>query len=327
LGNPVEYQVVINGDVLEGWDKEQVIASFATFGGLDLDKARLYFQGKRAVVKKCKELDAAAVWHRKLTDMGINTSVSASVGETGAAAAGATISASRLAEALSEPEDVVPETVDTSRVALRSFVAATSAAVLGALVWNQIALTFDHELGIVALFVGGAVGFASALAGARGVMAGIVCVALVLLASIGGKYLSYQSFQEKMASEWAEQGIWAGEDGRARFDKTLIDAELFLELDGSNTALRYFLFERNYSGATDPAQVTDRELAEFLEIDVPDLRWITAENPSFDQWRLRMKSRIAESPPLDLVIENLGMLDVIFLFLGLITAFRLGSRG
>ena len=42
---------------------------------------------------------------------------------------------------------------------------------------------------------------------------------------------------------------------------------------------------------------------------------------------LRMESDIADISTLDLVIDNLGVVDVIFLFLGLTTAYRLGDEG
>jgi hypothetical protein len=348
LGNPEQYQVVIHGDVLEGWDAEQVIAAFASLSGLDLDKARLYFQGNPVVVKKCEERDTAASWHRKLSDMGINTSVARIAGEAEPAANSGTVSPSPEVEAISEsaassatepPAPVVEATSEPAEVdpepehshsrpaTLKSYFVAVGAAVLCGFLWQQLALTLDYELGIVAWLVGAAVGLAGALAGSRGVLAGITCAVLVLIAIAAGKYLTYYAYQERLAFAWGEQGVWAGEEGRARFEKIQVDAELLLELDGSDTALRYFVFERNYSDAPDLADVTDGDVAEFHKSDETDLSWISTEDPSFDQWRLRMKSKIAKFPPLHLLVDKLGVLDAIFLLLGLITAYRLGARG
>ena len=75
MGDSEEYQVVINGDVLEAWDMEEVITAFATLNRVDIDKARMFFQGKPRVVKKCEDQKTADLYHEKLTAMGINTSV------------------------------------------------------------------------------------------------------------------------------------------------------------------------------------------------------------------------------------------------------------
>jgi hypothetical protein len=229
----------------------------------------------------------------------------------------------------SEPVEVDtdPDPVDTEGMTLKAVGAAGAAALLGALLWMGIAIAFDYELGLVAWLIGGAVGFASAVTGARGTSAGAMCAGMALVAIIGGKFLVYQNLQENVAALMEEQGAWAGEEVQAWFEEAQADAELYLVLDGSDQALRNFIFERNYSEAYAVSNVTDEDVEVFLEFDAATLEWMATENPSFEQWRLRLASDVVDISTLDLVIDNLGIVDVIFLFLGLTTAYRLGSEG
>jgi hypothetical protein len=194
-----------------------------------------------------------------------------------------------------------------------------------------IALVFDYELGLVAWGIGGAVGFACALAGGRGSAAGALCAAMALASIIGGKYLAFQTFQDNLMEIMQADEIWSGEDARGWYQEVQVDAELYSQLDGSEAAMRQFMLERNYTEAFAVEDITDEEMANFLEVDAGDLEWIYASEPGFEEWTQHVQASFtdmsADLSTMDLVLESLGLIDLLFLFLGLSTAYRLGESG
>ena len=232
--------------------------------------------------------------------------------------------------AASEDELLVVDTV-ADGVTPRAIMAAGAAALAGALVWMGIAVVFDYEIGLVAWAIGGLVGFASAVTGARGSAAGAMCAAMALAAIIGGKFLAFQTFQASLADMMQGEEMWAGDEMQAWFEEVQVDAELYMGLDGSESALRQFMLERNYTEGYSVEEITDEEIEAFLDYDAGDLEWIAASAPSFEEWREHIQANFSDLSTdistMDLVVESLGLIDIVFLFLGLSTAYRLGESG
>lgn len=203
--------------------------------------------------------------------------------------------------------------------------AAAVAALLGALVWKFIALTFGYEFGLIAWGIGGAVGFAAAIAGSRGVQAGVVCAVLAFGSIVVGKYWAYDAlvddFQQAFSSAMEDD-----EEMHAYFEEETESARLFAAGSGTDIFTRRFMVERGYTYATNPANVTDAELEDFREYVEPALREMAQDPPNYEEWQAGSAESFDEISPWALMREDFGILDILFIFLGIGTAFRLGSQ-
>ncbi len=75
-----------------------------------------------------------------------------------------------------------------------------------------------------------------------------------------------------------------------------------------------------------------RLLADFKESWVDELRELHADPPPYEEWREReidtfVDSVLAEESFTEIVIADLGLLDALFAFLGLATAYGIASGG
>jgi len=138
--------------------------------------------------------------------------------------------------------------------------AAVVAALVGAWVWKFVAVAFEFELALIAWGIGGAVGFAAASAGSRGMQAGIVCAVLAFGSIVVGKYWAYEAFADQFQEKV--------------FSVLGVDEEEF-----------YASFEEETEDA-----------------------------------------RVLVPSPWVMMREDFGILDILFAVLGIGTAFRLGSQ-
>lgn len=203
--------------------------------------------------------------------------------------------------------------------------AAVVAALVGAWVWRFVAVTFEYEFGLIAWAIGGAVGFAAASAGSRGIQAGVVC-AVLAFGSIGvGKYWAYSAFVDQF-QEAISGAMEVDEEMYAYFEEEKEDARLLVSGSGSDIFIRRFMVERGYTYATNPASVSKAELADFREYVEPELRDMALNPPDFEEWQARSSESLAELSPWAMMREDFGILDILFVFLGIGTAFRLASQ-
>lgn len=203
--------------------------------------------------------------------------------------------------------------------------AATVAALLGALVWKFVAVTFEYEFGLIAWAIGGAVGFAAASAGSRGVQAGVVCAVLALGSIVVGKYWAYSAFVDEI--QQAFSGAMEYDDEMyGYYEEELEDARLYVAGSGTDIFTRRFMVERGYTYATNPSSVTEAELADFREYVEPALREMAQNPPNYEEWQADSVDSLDEISPWALMREDFGILDILFAFLGIGTAFQLGSQ-
>lgn len=203
--------------------------------------------------------------------------------------------------------------------------AAAAAALFGAWLWRFTAVNFGFEFGLIAWGIGGAVGFAAASAGSRGVQAGVVCAVLALGAIVLGKYWAYGAFVEQFQE--AISGVSQfDEEMYDYFEEEAEDARLLVNGSGSDDFIRRFMVERGYTDATDPARVSAYELADFREYVEPALREMAESTPDFEEWQANSLEALDQISPWAMMREDFGILDILFAFLGIGTAFRLGSR-
>lgn len=204
--------------------------------------------------------------------------------------------------------------------------AAIVAALVGAWVWKFIGVTFGYELGLIAWGIGGGIGFAAAALGSRGVTSGVICALLVVVALVLGKLWTYQGFADQMQTVIAEASVEEREEMYAFYREIQEDARLYAQGSGSDAFVRQFMVDRSYTEATDPARVSAEELSAFRTYDAPGLEEMSLTNPSFEEWSQSGLGLFGEVSTLDILTDSFGLLDIVFLFLGMGTAFRLGGQ-
>lgn len=136
--------------------------------------------------------------------------------------------------------------------------------------------------------------------------------------------MAMASFQ----SDWAEQMelmvAASTDDVRDSYEEELNDAAQFTKTVFSDDDLRKFMVNYDYSESYEEKGVTAAEISEFKEYTQPHLEQLYQEQPSLEEWRGNSVAAINDISTFDLMIKSLGFMDVLFLFLGVGTAFRLG---
>lgn len=223
------------------------------------------------------------------------------------------------------PSVPVKASADDEAVSPTAIAAAAGAALLGAWVWKFIAVTFEYEFGLIAWAIGGAVGIAAASTGSRGMKAGVVCGALALGAIVLGKYWAYSAIVDQV--QQAIAGVTIDRDELyTYYEEEVEDAALLAAGSGSDDFVRQFMVDRGYTEATDPRRVSAEELSDFRTYTEPTLREVAETSPDFEQWQARTAEAIDEFSPWTIMREGFGWLDLLFVGLGIATAFRLGSQ-
>jgi len=215
---------------------------------------------------------------------------------------------------------------DSETSQLKMVIAPVIVALLGALLWKLIAVTFDYELGLVAWLIGGAIGFSAAMAGAKGQMSGIACAALLLLSIFGGKYMATATFQSDLAETIASATEYEGIELKQLYEEGLNDAKQFTDTVMDDKSLRKFMMDYGYSEGYDEESITAEEITDFNEYIKPELEYMSYTQPGFEEWRQRtLTDKVTSYSTFDWMIESLGLIDILFVILGVGTAFRLGS--
>ncbi len=201
-----------------------------------------------------------------------------------------------------------------------------AAAIAGALLWKYIAVTTGYEYGVIAWGIGGAIGFAAALAGLRGTKTGMVCGLLVALSMFGGKYMVYSSMPGSEIQAWLDiLPEDAMNELRADHQEYLDDAELFAAIPHTDHSVKQFMVNRAYTEAERARDVSEEDLLWFREQWQDSLINLNVEKPDFNTWLEREYTGESNDDysPVNALAEDLDGKDGLFLFFGIATAFRL----
>ncbi|MCG8673175.1 MAG: hypothetical protein MI867_27555 [Pseudomonadales bacterium] len=202
---------------------------------------------------------------------------------------------------------------------------ASVVAVLGAVLWKTLAFEFDREYAIVAWAIGGAVGLTAAMFGSRGQGAGTICAILAVCAIMGGKYLFYADLQANISSAFEEMG--SGDMMRAAYDEWLVEAEAYGQVT-NDQSLRQFMYDYDYVDYASPDQITSSDIEEFKQEYAQSFDEFGSTQPTYDEWMNNFVApEIQSISTFDVVQESLGWLDLLFIFMGVASAYRIGSRG
>jgi len=203
---------------------------------------------------------------------------------------------------------------------INAVLGAIIGAIVGAIIWAAIAAYTGYEIGWVAWGVGGLVGLGAFMMEGRGAMSGIVCACLAVVAILAGKFMALHAIANQEIDAFAEQGFTQEiYYGIAR------EAEAFGALT-SEEEYPAFMVEWDYTDAGTPEDVFPSEIETFKTEYVPGFQSWNAAPPTFEQWK-GDNFGTSNLPMMELFMETLGPIDVLFFALGIGTAFRLGSGG
>lgn len=226
---------------------------------------------------------------------------------------------------IADSSHAIDSSTEQGSVSVKIFLLPAVAAVLGALLWMFIAVTFNYELGLIAWLIGGAIGFAAVMAGVRGQHVAIVCAILALLAIFGGKYMASAAFIAEASAAISSGDEINGVDLKSIYEETQADALQFSATVIDDASLRDFMLQHGYSNSVDAASITDEEIAWFRQNEQPGLQEMMATPLSYEQWKSdKLGNEIENISAFEMMLDSLGLLDFLFLFLGVGTAYRMG---
>jgi hypothetical protein len=382
------YRVVMNGQIVPGYETELVAEKFAGLFKLSIEKANALVGTKRTLQKGIA-LELAETYKKKLYGIGLgveiekelpeekpeatqapsnvggDTSPTESVTVAHAAiakppqvepaprpnqtqlmtcpkcnteqakaddCASCGVIIAKVAASIGENNEQAESPVETRAVSndesstqLITLLIPAVVALCGALLWYGIAYAFNYELGLIAWGIGGAVGFSAATVGGKGETTGIICGVLVVLSIFGGKYMTAASYQDLFVEQISALSEDGSDELKAVYEQQLAEAKLFVETVTDDQSLREFLVNTGYSEGFESSQVSEEEIRDFKEYSESALLDMVANEPNFEQWRsAAFSTELTEFSTFDLMAADLGLLDIVFVFLGVGTAFRLG---
>ena len=206
--------------------------------------------------------------------------------------------------------------------------AAAGAAVVGALLWKYITVWFGYEFAIIAIGIGAAVGIAAVMFESEGIATGVICAVFTLLSIFGGKYMATSSLQESWAQDITSAIAGEEEIYQEYYQQDLKAAEAFGDGIEDKEKLVAFLNDHGYLEIYAVDEISDAEIADFNEFVVPHLKRISETNPSFEEWlKGSFEENIKDLPTATLMFADFGIIGIVFLFLGIGTAFKMGMGG
>jgi len=195
-------------------------------------------------------------------------------------------------------------------------------AIIGAIIW-AIVIKLGYEFGLIALAVGGLIGKAANYTGFIGYTRGVICALLCAAAIFGGKYIGYTLVYDEIMDGASGYVNEAGETEAwdAMYKR---EAAELADMNQTDANLKKFMLANEYAFSDEP--ITAYDLEYFRESQIPyinEMAGLSAEEVTsemgFDEEELNLSVW-------SLVMGGLGGLDLLFLFLGMGTAFRLATE-
>ena len=206
----------------------------------------------------------------------------------------------------------------------RAIIGGAAGGVAGALIWGAVSALTNYEVGYIAWGIGVLVGGGAALFEARGAGMGAVCAILALVSMLVGKMAAVE-----FSAPQAIREVAAAELSQQVYDEMCEDAEAFAQLP-PDADVREFMLEHDFSEASRASEVPVSEVKDFLEFTAPDLRRVHEARLDYSTWRDEQTERAvdvltSQMPVFEIVVDELGPMDIIFALLGVGTAYLIGS--
>lgn len=195
--------------------------------------------------------------------------------------------------------------------------AAVAAGLLGMLAWYGITVGTNREFGLLAWGLGGLIGAVTRAAGAGGSrMLGLTAGAVAFVAILGGQYLATRH----MAYSFMSLALNGAYDGQVAYAKEVTAAKNDAELKA--------VIAKNESDDETTVTADDidaAELAEFRKSELPELQQLSSGKMSKAQFERKYRQEMEEAFSGLILKESFSLWTLLWLFLGVGTAFRLGS--
>lgn len=209
---------------------------------------------------------------------------------------------------------------------LMPLLAALAAAIAGACAWAGLIAGTGYEIGFLAWGIGGLVGFAALRAGGRGIGLAVMCGVFCLIAIVGGKWLAYRYIvNETIKSEMAA-AITPEIYGEMK-----IRADDFAKLASTEDHAAFMAENGFATDATTAGEVTAEELVDFRMNIAPMLTELAQAQPDFETWQHAQiagfsAEYMGSMESNEMFGEMFSVIDLLFLFLGVSTAFGMVKR-
>lgn len=201
--------------------------------------------------------------------------------------------------------------------------AAAIVACILAFVWKLIAIHTGYELGVVAWAVGGAIGFVAVMFGARGEVPAVACALLAAFAIIGGKYMIEQYYMEQVDSMFNGE---LREEIHAGFQEYQDEISAYQQVQHDDYSVKRFMSDYGYTNSDSVTEISDEELNEFREdmaIAVADMDGMPDFEETMSQLQEVVSEEFASEASFTSVMQNFGIVGIVFLLLGVGTAYRM----
>lgn len=232
-----------------------------------------------------------------------------------------------------DPIEIAP--LVTDRIAVPALAGALGAAVFGAMLWAAVMVATGYEIGFLAWGIGGMVGSASYALGGRGGNMGMIAAVLAVVGILGGRLLGFHLALDSLMLGDSDEMV-AEMLNMANYEDDQYTAALYAKVSNRDE-LREFMSETWVSEALTPGAVTQEMIEEFYASGLAEyLEKIHLERPTFDEWK-EMAGPVYTTlftgllGELDVTAwglfkESFGPLDLLFLLLGVSTAFGIARR-
>lgn len=197
-------------------------------------------------------------------------------------------------------------------------VGAIAAGIIGMLLWFFIIKLTNTEYGIIAWGVGGLVGFGCRILGAGySQKLGIIAGACALVAIIGGEFLATKTafnayMSEMMEDAYAERLAFARDATQASSDE---DIRKLVAQDASTEEETVL-----------PENVSAEAIDQFRADELPKLKEFAEGKPSKAEFMRQIQQQLNRASVQAMILkESLSFWTLLWLFLGIGTAYRLGT--
>ncbi len=229
-------------------------------------------------------------------------------------------------------EDTTPAPARSARssdseISIPALAAAAVAAIIFALIWKFVALQFDRELGLIAWAAGGAIGGAAMVFGARGMLNASICACLVVASIFPGKYLFVSSYIDESLAYMELESDQSLVD--VFYSEIASERDAYAAISRDDESIKQFMIDYEYTDASHPAAVSAGEFEYFMDemepwLDMPADADADGAVYAPEEFKDAMAGAVS---PWTLVLESLGLIDMLFLLFGVSTAFRMVQAG
>jgi len=197
-------------------------------------------------------------------------------------------------------------------------IGAVVAALVGMMVWYLIIKVINFEIGIIAWGLGGVVGIACrTLGGGYSQTLGFIAGACALVAIVGGEYLATKSAFDAYADEFIETSYQSQLGFAQRATEAKDDQEL-------KAILADYYSEEG--AILSPEDIAAEDLQEFKDAGLPGLEAFVGGSPTRAEFQTQMEEEL-NSPEMKALVlrESVSLWTLLWLFLGVSTAYKLGT--